>query len=76
MEQEDKEIKKSDEDILNRKNFANYLAINIQNYLNKKDVNNCLTIGLIGEWGSGKTSILNMTEEFLKEDKQIKMSPT
>lgn len=73
MLQEDKEIKKSDEDILNRKNFANYLAINIQNYLNKKDVNNCLTIGLIGEWGSGKTSILNMTEEFLKEDKQIKI---
>ena len=55
MLQEDKEIKKSDEDILNRKNFANYLAINIQNYLNKKDVNNCLTIGLIGEWGSGST---------------------
>lgn len=58
-----------DGDTLNRKNFAENLAENIKNYFKRNKVNNCLTIGLMGEWGSGKTSILNMTKDYLKDPK-------
>lgn len=77
MFKEDKEIKNSDDDTLNRANFAQNLALNIQNYFNRQDTNNCLTIGLIGEWGSGKTSLLNITENYLKKTdiKIIKFNP-
>lgn len=76
MFKEDKDVKISG-DTLNRKNFAKSLALNIQNYFSRQDVNNCLTIGLMGEWGSGKTSLLNMTEEYLKDSKIkiIKFNP-
>ena len=76
MFKEDKDVKISG-DTLNRKNFAKSLASNIQNYFERQDVNNCLTIGLMGEWGSGKTSLLNMTEEYLKDSKIkiIKFNP-
>ena len=73
---EDKDVKIS-EDRLNRSNFAKSLSLNIKNYLNRNEINDCLTIGLMGEWGSGKTSILNMTEEYLKDTdiKIIKFNP-
>ncbi len=76
MLNEDKDINIG-EDSLNRSNFAKNLAANIQNYFNRNEVNNCLTIGLMGEWGSGKTSLLNMTEEYLKDSdiKIIKFNP-
>lgn len=76
MLKEDKDIN-IDEDSLNRANFAKNLAANIQNYFNRNDINNCLTIGLMGEWGSGKTSLLNMTEHYLKDSniKIIKFNP-
>lgn len=31
-----------------------------------------LTIGLYGEWGSGKTSLMQMTKDLLKDDELIK----
>ena len=76
MFKEDNDVKISG-DMLNRRNFAESLALNIQNYFGRQDINNCLTIGLMGEWGSGKTSILNMTEEYLKDSKIkiIKFNP-
>lgn len=76
MFKEDNDVKISG-DTLNRRNFAESLALNIQNYFDRQDINNCLTIGLMGEWGSGKTSILNMTEEYLKDSKIkiIKFNP-
>ena len=76
MLNEDKDIN-IDEDSLNRANFAKNLSTNIQNYFNRNDINDCLTIGLMGEWGSGKTSLLNMTEEYLKDSdiKIIKFNP-
>ena len=67
MLNEEKEIKNKSEDSLNRSNFAESLASNIQNYFNRKSVNNCLTIGLMGEWGSGKTSTLNLTKNCLNK---------
>ena len=76
MFKEDKDVNIS-ADTLNRKNFAKNLALNIQNYFERQDINDCLTIGLMGEWGSGKTSILNMTEHYLKDSKIkiIKFNP-
>lgn len=77
MFKEDNDVKKIKDDTLNRRNFAKSLALNIQNYFNRQNVNNCLTIGLMGEWGSGKTSLLNMTEEYLNDSKIkiIKFNP-
>lgn len=47
------------DDKLNRSEFAVSLAQAISNY--KKE--SCLTISLMGKWGSGKTSIINMVED-------------
>lgn len=52
-------ITKSQEDKLNRRSFANSLAQTLLRY----SFASSLTIGLYGEWGSGKTSLLNMVLE-------------
>jgi len=57
----DTPIGSSQEDTLNRASFANQLAQTIMNY----DQDNSFNIGLYGEWGSGKTSVINMLEESL-----------
>lgn len=49
-------INNKDDDLLNRNRFAEKLAESILEYKSK----NPLTIGLIGDWGSGKTSIINL----------------
>lgn len=49
-------ITKFDDDELGRQKFALQMRRIIKNY-NKKD---CLTIGIMGPWGSGKTSLINM----------------
>lgn len=49
------------EDELNRKNFIKILAKSILEY----DKKECLIIGLMGSWGIGKTSIINMVEEYI-----------
>jgi len=58
---------KEDQEGLNRNNFAENLAKNINNHYNQGEVNECLVIGLMGEWGDGKTSVLNLTKNHLKE---------
>lgn len=50
-------IGKSSEDLLNRSLFAKSLSKAIRSY----DQPSSFAIGLYGKWGSGKTSILNMT---------------
>lgn len=52
-------ITKSTEDVLNRGTFAKSLAKTLLQY----DQPSSFTIGLYGEWGSGKTSLLNMILE-------------
>ena len=57
----DKPIRKHEEDLLGRSDFAKQLADAITSLSNT----DTFVVGLYGEWGSGKTSVLNMTEEIL-----------
>lgn len=52
-----------DPDLLNRKPFAEHLA----NVLILDPSNDCLTVSLEGEWGYGKTSVMNLIRTSLKE---------
>lgn len=61
-------IKNPSDDLLDRQDFSRQLANAISEYDNKE----CLTIGLYGSWGSGKTSILNLFENNIYEISQIK----
>jgi hypothetical protein len=56
-------VRSRDEDRLNRGSFADVLA----EQLASAPGTGGLVFGLAGPWGSGKTSILNMIEEALKE---------
>ena len=62
----DKPISKENEDELNRIPFVKRLSKSICNY----DSQDCLVIGLMGEWGCGKTSILNLTFSEIKKEKE------
>lgn len=54
----DKPIEKQEDDLLGRVSFSNQLGKAIYGYEEKSS----LVIGLFGEWGTGKTSIINMVE--------------
>ena len=54
------------EDLLGRHSFAKALASSILSY----EQVDSISVGLFGEWGSGKTSIINMTLE------EIRANPT
>ena len=56
-------ITKSTEDRLNRSTFAQSLAKTISDY----SFPSSFTIGLYGEWGSGKTSLVNMVLEAVED---------
>lgn len=64
MHDPDVEIKNKDEDILNRDLFANNLANSIITYNQEESI----TMGIIGKWGSGKSSLINLTINHLKND--------
>ena len=55
----DQSIQSAKEDKLNRTSFAHSLAEAILDYEERES----LVLGLFGEWGSGKTSILNLALE-------------
>ena len=60
---DDRPIESSEEDVLGRTPFAQRLGQSILEWQESES----LVIGLYGTWGSGKSSILNMTEEYLQK---------
>ena len=60
-------ILNKDDDKLNRSLFAEILAESILHY----DGEDCLIIGLIGKWGSGKSSIINMAVDSIQSENLI-----
>ena len=56
-------IDRYEEDLLGRKEFSRKLSSSIYNY----EYDEGLVIGLFGKWGSGKTSVINMVTEELKQ---------
>lgn len=62
----DKAIKSCNEDGLGRSNFAKSLGKAILEYNDE----NSLVISLLGKWGYGKTSIINMATEYIKESSE------
>lgn len=59
----DKPISKIEDDMLNRASFSKELAKAILSYTNSDN----FAISLCGEWGCGKTSILNMVVQEINE---------
>ena len=62
------------EDLLGRAKVANELSREIRSYKNEDS----LTIGIVGKWGSGKTSFINMVLENFEENDDyiiIKFNP-
>lgn len=65
--QSEKPIKNKEEDKLKRTRFAFNVAKKINNYKYSESI----TIGLMGSWGSGKSSVINMIEDEIDESKLI-----
>lgn len=68
----DKPIEDIEKDLLNRKSFIEEISCSIIEYFNNNNVDP-LTIGLIGEWGSGKSSILNLIENKINDNNDDKI---
>lgn len=60
----DKPISSYDEDRFNRLDFAKRIADMIDNNYSSDSI----TIGIYGEWGSGKSSVFNMVKNYLNEE--------
>ena len=70
----EKPLISKNEDLLGRKKVANDLAKEIEDY----KIEDSLTIGIVGKWGSGKTSFINMVLENFEENDDyiiIKFNP-
>lgn len=59
----DQPINDKEDDLLGRKTFSEYLGKAIYEHDQKAG----LVIGLYGKWGTGKTSVINMTENVIKK---------
>jgi len=64
----DKEIDLNKQDFLNTSSYSKALREVIDN----SPINNSFTIGLFGEWGSGKSSIVKTVEEEFSKTKKVK----
>ncbi|MEL7660369.1 KAP family P-loop NTPase fold protein [Acetobacterium wieringae] len=59
----DRPIETAEDDFLGRSKFAKDLAKSISSYNSKES----LVLGLMGQWGSGKTSIINLVEKEMQK---------
>jgi hypothetical protein len=66
----DKPINLGREDKFGRKDFARKIADKIQSKLEVEDAG-ALAIGINGQWGSGKTSFMNMIHEYIDKENRI-----
>lgn len=64
MKTTDKPKENPQDDELDRANFSKQLAQIIQ----KSNPNNGFVIALYGEWGSGKSTIINFTKHYIEQD--------
>lgn len=67
MAESDNAITHKSQDKLDRNNFAEKLANDIMEYQNE----NALAIGITGKWGSGKSSLINLTLNKLNENNNV-----
>lgn len=70
----DKPIEKKEEDLFDRSSVAKQLNTIIKNYKEEDSI----AFGIIGDWGSGKTSFINMALEDFKNDENfiiVKFNP-
>lgn len=63
MQHSDRPITRPRDDVLGRADFARTLAHSIDNLAIARDG---FVIGLVGEWGSGKSSVIELTLRFLR----------
>lgn len=63
----DRPISANDEDSLGRSNIVRQIMSVIRAPIDEE----CFVVAITGEWGSGKTSVLNMVRNELKSDKSI-----
>lgn len=70
----DQPIQSKKEDVLGRDTFAKDLAKVIVNYIKFQENKNRdgLVIGLEGEWGSGKTSLINLVKNYLPDSVDVR----
>lgn len=71
MFETDEPIKEFKDDKLNRTEFAKTFGNAINSYKNE----DCLVIGLMGEWGSGKTSLINLCLKQIEDKIIIHFNP-
>jgi predicted KAP-like P-loop ATPase len=64
----DKEIDLNKQDFLNTSSYSKAL----REVINSSPKDNTFTIGLFGEWGSGKSSIVKTVEEEFNKTKKVK----
>lgn len=60
----DRPIESSEQDLLGRRTFAENIAHNILSV----PADHGFTVAIVGEWGSGKSSVLNMVKESIEAD--------
>jgi len=59
----DKPIETEKDDFLSRKGFSQHLGKSLLNWKEKES----LVIAIYGEWGSGKSSVINLAKEFIEK---------
>ena len=63
----DKPIETEKEDFLSRKGFSQHLGESLLNWKEEES----LVVAVYGEWGSGKSSVINLAKEFIEKTDEV-----